>query len=83
MSKALEFANAAFKPISNATGLIWYNVFEPWPRLFADKGVEKGGNIVGIDRWDEDLIRECHVEKTVRMTLMALRRILDHGWLGR
>ncbi|CAK7237138.1 hypothetical protein SEUCBS140593_009856 [Sporothrix eucalyptigena] len=31
-------------------------LFQPLPRLYTDKGLEKGGNILGLDRTEDDLV---------------------------
>lgn len=32
-------------------------IIQPWPKLFAQHSVEKGGNVLGLERFDENLIR--------------------------
>ncbi|GKZ66935.1 hypothetical protein AnigIFM60653_001228 [Aspergillus niger] len=32
-------------------------IIQPWPKLFAQHSVEKGGNVLGLERFDENLIQ--------------------------
>lgn len=32
-------------------------VVQPWPKLFTERGSGMGGNVLGLERFDENLIR--------------------------
>jgi hypothetical protein len=34
------------------------DMIQPIPKFFADHGIEKGGNMLGLDRFDDNLIRK-------------------------
>jgi hypothetical protein len=33
------------------------DMFQPIPTFFAENGIEKGGNMLGLDRFEDNLIR--------------------------
>jgi hypothetical protein len=33
-------------------------IIQPWPTLFADHSQERGGNVLGLERFDDNLFRE-------------------------
>ncbi|KAJ5952345.1 uncharacterized protein N7479_010758 [Penicillium vulpinum] len=34
-----------------------FTMIQPWPKLFTDHSVERGGNMLGLDRFDENLFQ--------------------------
>ncbi|KAJ5423850.1 FAD-binding type 2 [Penicillium cf. griseofulvum] len=34
-----------------------FTMIQPWPKLFTDHSVEKGGNMLGLDRFDDNLFQ--------------------------
>lgn len=60
--KAIELHNHYVEIIkaSEATGN-WtlQDMFQPLPTLFAKHSVEKGGNMMGLDRFNETLVCMC------------------------
>lgn len=58
MKKAAELFNAMVKKL-NKDGGDWLTLtmFQPLPSLFADLGVERGGNMLGLDQSAENNIR--------------------------
>lgn len=41
----------------NIAGLQWFLTYQPLPRIFTDHSLERGGNILGLDREKGNNIR--------------------------
>ena len=35
-----------------------FTMIQPWPKLFTDHSTEQGGNMLGLDRFDQNLFRK-------------------------
>ena len=47
-----------YSQIAQIPDLVWHVYFEPLPRLFTDHSAERGGNVMGLDRTQDNFIIE-------------------------
>lgn len=36
-------------------------IVQPWPVLFAERGLKTGGNVLGLERFDQNMIRKLEL----------------------
>lgn len=54
-----SFAESISESSPNSTWTM-ANMIQPLPTLFTEHGLEKGGNVLGLDRTDENLVCKSH-----------------------
>ncbi len=55
---AADISNAHLAPIADTPGLIWSLLFQPIPHLVTKNSIANGGNSLGLDRFEDNLIRK-------------------------
>lgn len=65
---AHRISDQIYKNVQHAPDMVWNFYFEPLPRLFTDHSDQLGGNIMGLNRTQEDLIGECPHHQAYRST---------------
>lgn len=66
MNKALQLQHIMFDKLWAAGATGTFNVqtlFNPVPTVFAKLGLERGGNVLGLDRFDENLMSEFSLSR--------------------
>lgn len=53
-----EISNAHRALVADTPGLIWSLLYQPIPRIVTDNSIANGGNILGLDRFEGNLICE-------------------------
>jgi hypothetical protein len=53
-NEKIEEAKASVK----STDWTMDTIIQPWPTLFAEHSQERGGNVLGLERFDDNLFRE-------------------------
>ncbi|PBP19662.1 FAD binding domain containing protein [Diplocarpon rosae] len=53
---AVDISNAHLTPFLDTPGLIWSLLFQPIPRIVSEVSVTTGGNVLGLDRNEGNLI---------------------------
>ncbi|KAI9674528.1 MAG: hypothetical protein M1817_001866 [Caeruleum heppii] len=56
MRNVYDISLAGFEPINQITNLSWAFGFQPLPRVITDRSLQRGGNVLGLDRTADDLI---------------------------
>lgn len=49
-------SHSLFDSVQHVPGVEWIYSYEPLPRLYTDHSIMRGGNIMGLDRTQDDLI---------------------------
>ncbi|KAJ5817880.1 FAD-binding type 2 [Penicillium robsamsonii] len=60
MKKTIEIHNRMIEEARGSTKGDDYTMFtmiQPWPKLFTDHSIKQGGNMLGLDRFDENLFQ--------------------------
>ena len=50
ISEIYELSKKLLEPVKDTLGLSWITMFQPVPKVFSDRGNERGGNVMGLDR---------------------------------
>ncbi len=59
LQKAIDLHNILVGKLSSVSGdWTMQNMFQPIPTVFAKHSVENGGNVLGLDRFSENLVRK-------------------------
>ena len=58
MEFALKVSNEALEPFKTSKDLNWVTMFQPIPRIITDHSLERGGNVLGLDRTQGNLVCE-------------------------
>ena len=59
-----------------------FTMIQPWPKLFTDHSTEQGGNVLGLDRFNENLFRKSAYNKLHSrcLTLSCTEVLFDYSW---
>lgn len=49
-------------------------IVQPWPKLFTERGSENGGNVLGLERFDKNLIRTLPLSTWYLIVLTMLQK---------
>lgn len=61
LQKAIDLHNILVDKLLSASGnWTMQNMFQPIPTIFAEHSDEKGGNVLGLDRFKENLVCKYH-----------------------
>lgn len=61
LQKGTDLQSIAVGELSSASGdWTMHIMFQPLPPVFAKHSVERGGNVLGLDRSSKSLVREFH-----------------------
>lgn len=59
IARSFEISAAMLEPLKGRRNLTWSTGLQPIPRLYSDLSVERGGNVLGLDRNPGNYICEC------------------------
>lgn len=62
---AVDISNHYLKPFLKLPNFNWSLLFQPIPRLVSDISIKQGGNIMGVDRTKDNLIRKYSIVGTL------------------
>ncbi|KAI9682137.1 MAG: hypothetical protein M1817_000191 [Caeruleum heppii] len=51
-----EIGFKLLEPNKNVKGLVWTLMFQPLPRIITDLGIQRGGNVLGLDRQPKNAV---------------------------
>lgn len=80
LSKALELFTLTAKKLNGTSGTWNFgNQYHPVPKIYTRHSIEKGGNVLGLDRASSNLVGEfapCLQQKTAVRCLFERDRVL-------
>lgn len=50
MEAAIKYSEAALDAFRDQPDILWLTLFQPIPKLFAELGQQRGGNILGLEQ---------------------------------
>lgn len=48
------------KPKVQSKSWSMVTIMQPWPKLFTEQSLKRGENVLGLERFDENLFRKLH-----------------------
>lgn len=59
IQRSFEISAEMLEPVKTRRNLTWSTALMPIPRAFSDRSVERGGNVLGLDRSQENYVCRC------------------------